>query len=106
MGRSGMNILGGLASLWAVVAFGAIVPVVPTGAAVSAAAVLALHRHSATVALVVLVGAGGAYAGDIVMYAVCRWGGERLARRLRWLRDAERVTAMMERLREHGVTVL
>jgi membrane protein DedA with SNARE-associated domain len=98
--------LGVLASLVAVVAFGAVVPVVPTGAAVSGAAALAAHNEPLTVAFVVLAGAAGAYVGDVVMYAACRWGGRQLARRLRWLRDPHRLAHMEQRLRESPVPVL
>jgi membrane protein DedA with SNARE-associated domain len=95
-----------MAWLLAVVAFGAIVPVVPTGAAVSAAAALAFHNNPLTIAFVVAAGAVGAYLGDLVMYAMCRAGGEQLARRLRWLRDEERLAHMQERLRTSQVPVL
>ena len=98
--------LGAIGWLFLVVSFGAIVPVVPTGAAVSGAAALAFHHNPPTVAFVVLAGAAGAYAGDLVMYAMCRAGGEKLARRLRWLRDPERLAVMQERLRESEVPVL
>jgi membrane protein DedA with SNARE-associated domain len=98
--------LGALGWLLAVVAFGAIVPIVPTGAAVSGAAALALHNQPMTIGLVVLAGAVGAYLGDLVMYAMCRAGGEQLARRLRWLRDPERLATMQDRLRERQVPVL
>ena len=98
--------LGAVGWLLLVVAFGAIVPVVPTGAAVSGAAALAFHDNPPTVLFVVLAGAAGAYVGDLVMYAMCRAGGESLARRLRWLRDPERLAQMQERLRESEVPVL
>jgi hypothetical protein len=51
-------------------------------------------------------GAAGAYAGDIVTYAFCLWGGERLARRLHWLRDKESVTHLGDRLRDRQMLVL
>ncbi len=86
-----------------VVAFGAIVPIVPTGAAVSGAAALAFHDHPL---LILLTIAAGAYAGDLVMYAMCRAGGEQLARRLRWLRDEERLSAVKDRLRKSQIPVL
>jgi membrane protein DedA with SNARE-associated domain len=98
--------LGSLAWLSLVVAFGAIVPVIPTGAAVSGAAALAFHTHSPVVALVVAFGAAGAYAGDLVMYGVCRTGGEQLARRLHWLRDEEHLAAVKERLQRTQIPVL
>jgi len=97
---------GVLLTLIAVVAFGAVVPVLPTGAAVSGAAAYTFHQHAVAVPLVVAAGAAGAYAGDIVMYAACQWGGERLARRMRWLRDRESLHGIADRLRERQVSVL
>ena len=98
--------LASLAWLALVVAFGAIVPVIPTGAAVSGAAALAFHTHPPIVALVVAAGAAGAYVGDLVMYAMCRAGGEQLARRLRWLRDEEHLAAVKDRLQHSQIPVL
>jgi len=99
--------LGALAWLFAVVSFGAIVPVVPTGAAVSGAATLAFHEHHPlTIVLVIAAGAAGAYAGDLVMYGMCRFGGEQLARRLRWLRDEEHLSAVKVRLQKSPIPVL
>lgn len=101
-----IDALAELAWLFAVVAFGAIVPILPTGAAVSGAAALAFHTHAPVVALVVAAGAAGAYVGDLVMYAMCRVGGEQLARRLHWLRDEEHLAAVKERLRRSQIPVL
>jgi membrane protein DedA with SNARE-associated domain len=92
--------------LFLVVSFGAIVPIVPTGAAVSGAAALAMHNNPLTIALVIAAGAAGAYVGDVVMYAMCRAGGEQLARRLRWLRDEERLATVKERLSRSQIPVL
>ena len=99
--------LGALGWLFLVVSFGAIVPVVPTGAAVSSAAALAFHEKNPLIILAVIAsGAAGAYVGDLVMYAMCRFGGEKLARRLRWLRDEEHLTAVKERLHTRQIPVL
>ena len=98
--------LGALLGLFGVVAFGAVVPVVPTGAAVSGAAALAWHTQPFVLFLAVLAGAAGAYLGDLIMYGLCRVGGEQLARRLRWLRDEERLGGVQERLKENQVQVL
>ncbi|MFI7599360.1 DedA family protein [Actinoplanes sp. NPDC049681] len=92
--------------LFVVVSFGAIVPIVPTGAAVSGAAALAFHNNPFLIVLVVAAGAAGAYVGDLVMYAMCRAGGEQLARRLRWLRDGEHLGAVQERLQRSQIPVL
>ena len=102
-----MSYLGALAWLFAVVSFGAIIPIVPTGAAVSGAAALAFHEHHPiTIVLVILFGAAGAYCGDLVMYGMCRIGGEQLARRLRWLRDEEHLASVKTRLEKSQVPVL
>ncbi len=98
--------LAALAGLFAAVAFGAIVPVVPTGAAVSGAAAYAWHSQPLVVVLVVTAGAVGAYLGDLVMYAICRVGGRTLARRLRWLRDEEHLALVQEKLERSRVPVL
>lgn len=100
------EVLATLGWLLLVVAFGAILPIVPTGAAVSGAAALAFHENPFSIGLVVVAGAAGAYAGDLVMYAMCRLGGEQLARRLRWLRDEEHLGTVKERLKEKQVPVL
>ncbi|GAA3339161.1 VTT domain-containing protein [Amorphoplanes nipponensis] len=101
-----MSELGAVGWLALVVAFGAIVPVVPTGAAVSGAAALAFHTHPLLIVLTIAAGAAGAYGGDLVMYAMCRAGGEQLARRLRWLRDGEHLGAVKDRLQRSQVPVL
>jgi len=98
--------LGTMGWLALVVAFGAIVPIVPTGAAVSGAAALAFHDNPLLIVLTIAAGAAGAYAGDLVMYAMCRAGGEQLARRLRWLRDEEHLGAVKERLQKSQIPVL
>jgi membrane protein DedA with SNARE-associated domain len=98
--------LAALGWLFLVVSFGAIVPIVPTGAAVSSGAALAFHNNPLVIVLVIAAGAAGAYVGDLVMYAMCRAGGEQLARRLRWLRDEEHLAAVKERLHKRQVPVL
>jgi membrane protein DedA with SNARE-associated domain len=98
--------LGALGWLFLVVSFGAIVPVIPTGAAVSGAAALAFHENPLLIVLIIAAGAAGAYVGDLVMYAMCRAGGEQLARRLRWLRDEEHLAAVKQRLHRSQIPVL
>jgi membrane protein DedA with SNARE-associated domain len=98
--------LGALGWLLLVVSFGAIIPIVPTGAAVSSAAAVAFHNKPVLIVLVIVTGAAGAYIGDLVVYAACRAGGEQLARRLRWLRDEEHLAAVKERLHKNQIPVL
>jgi membrane protein DedA with SNARE-associated domain len=89
-----------LLGLFAVVAFGAVIPVVPTGAAVSVGAALAQWDDPLAVVLVVLFGAAGAYTGDVITYGVLRTAGEPLARRVGWLRDGATADTLA-RLRAH-----
>jgi membrane protein DedA with SNARE-associated domain len=88
------------------VLLGAVLPVLPTGAAVSAGAVLASHEKPIGLVGVLIAGAGGAYLGDLIVYAACRFGGERLAKRIGWLRENASLDALRERLAEHEITVL
>jgi membrane protein DedA with SNARE-associated domain len=90
--------LGGLIGLYALVSLGAVVPVVPTGALVSAGAVLAAVERPWEIVLVVAVGAAGAYTGDLVTYVVLRRAGTPLAQRLGWL-HAEDPDGALRRLR-------
>lgn len=94
-----------LYGLWATVLVGAVVPVLPTGAAVSAAAAYSWHHEPASLPLVVVVGAAGGYLGDLVLFGAGRWGGQRLAARVRWLRD-ERAAAFAARLRERDLPLV
>jgi membrane protein DedA with SNARE-associated domain len=81
--------LGYLVGLFGVLVSGAVLPIVPTGAAVSAAAALAEHGNVLLIVLVVAVGAAGAYVSDLATYAVLRLLGRRAAtgsgRVARWL---------------------
>ncbi|TDU86780.1 membrane protein DedA with SNARE-associated domain [Kribbella voronezhensis] len=95
-----------LVALAGAVLIGAVLPVLPTGAAVSAGAVLASHSNPIGLIGVLIAGAGGAYAGDLIVYAGCRAGGERLAKRIGWLRDNASLDALRERLAEHEISVL
>lgn len=98
-----------LLALGAFVAFGSIVPVVPTGAAVSAAAVVARTEHPWELLLVVAFGAGGAYCGDLITYGVLRLAGESLAQRVGWLRRDDPKSALRRiraRIDEHEVRTL
>ena len=88
------------------VLLGAVLPVLPTGAAVSAGAVLALHSNPIGLLGVLIAGAAGAYVGDLIVYAGCRFGGERLAKRVGWLRDNASLDALRVRLDHHEIGVL
>ncbi|MEU2022252.1 VTT domain-containing protein [Streptomyces sp. NPDC016469] len=102
----------GYPSLFLLVALGALVPVVPTGALVSSAAVVAFHQSSPFSLLVVFaVASAAAFLGDISLY----WLGQRGVRSKngsRWLRTIrdraapERLEQAQRKLDEHGAAVL
>ncbi|MEU5048779.1 VTT domain-containing protein [Streptomyces sp. NPDC021096] len=102
----------GYPSLFVLVVLGALVPVVPTGALVSSAAVVAFHQGSPFSLLwVFLVAAFAAFLGDMVLYwlgerGVRSRGGSSWLRRLRERAAPERLAQARARLEEHGVTVL
>lgn len=95
--------------LFAVVAFGATVPVLPTGAAVSVAAALGEQDNVVLLVLVVAFGAAGAYTGDLATYAILRVAGVRLAERVGWLHgdNAQEVLGRLRtQLEEHELRSL
>ncbi|MET9921334.1 VTT domain-containing protein [Streptomyces sp. NPDC006435] len=102
----------GYPSLFLLVAVGSLVPVVPTGALVSSAAVVALHHSSPFSLLIVFaVASAAAFLGDICLY----WLGQRGVRSRngsKWLRTLsdraapERLAQARQKLDEHGGVVL
>ncbi|MFB6615211.1 DedA family protein [Streptomyces sp. NPDC085524] len=103
----------GYPALFVLVALGALVPVIPTGALVSSAAVVAFHQESLPfgVLLVFGVAALAAFTGDVVLYwlgyrGVRSRGGSRWLERLRGRAAPERLDQAQMRLDEHGVLVL
>ncbi|WP_412126268.1 DedA family protein [Streptomyces subrutilus] len=103
----------GYPALFVLVALGALVPVIPTGALVSTAAVVAFHQQSLPfgVALVVGAAAVAAFVGDIALYWLGRRGvhsrgGSRWLEALRRRASPERLEQARTKLDEHGVLVL
>ncbi|MFJ4777074.1 DedA family protein [Streptomyces sp. NPDC088762] len=103
----------GYPALFVLVALGALVPVIPTGALVSTAAVVAFHQRSLPfgVLLVFAVAALAAFTGDVALYWLGRRGvrsrgGSRWLEALRARAAPERLEQARTRLDEHGVLVL
>ncbi|MFE2430470.1 DedA family protein [Streptomyces sp. NPDC059373] len=103
----------GYPTLFFLVALGSLVPVVPTGALVSGAAVVAFHRQDAPVALalVFVTAALAAFIGDMALYWLGHRGvhsknGSRWLKRLQDRAEPGRLEAAQHKLEEHGVTVL
>ncbi|MGV9564499.1 DedA family protein [Streptomyces sp. NPDC003480] len=102
----------GYPTLFLLVLIGALVPVVPTGALVSTAAVVAFHETAPfSLALVFVVSSLGAFLGDVALYWLGRRGvrSKNGSRRLRAIRDRapkERLDQAQRKLNDHGVAVL
>ncbi|MFE1954968.1 MULTISPECIES: DedA family protein [Streptomyces] len=102
----------GYPSLFLLVFIGALVPVVPTGALVSSAAVVAFHQTAPlSLLFVFLVASFAAFLGDVVLYWLGRRGmrsrgGSRWLEAIRSRAPEERLTQAQDKLADHGVLVL
>jgi membrane protein DedA with SNARE-associated domain len=94
------------------VLIGALVPVVPTGALVSSAAVVAFHQTAPlSLVLVFATAASAAFLGDAGLYWLGRRGmrsrnGSRWLEAIRSRAPEERLAQAREKLAEHGIAVL
>ncbi|WP_240805311.1 VTT domain-containing protein [Streptomyces sp. A1547] len=103
----------GYPALFVLVALGALVPVIPTGALVSTAAVVAFHHQSLPFGLLLVfaVAAVAAFTGDVALYwlgqrGVASRNGSRWLETLRGRATPERLAQAQRKLDEHGVLVL
>ncbi|KUL23101.1 DedA family protein [Streptomyces regalis] len=102
----------GYPSLFLLVLIGALVPIVPTGALVSSAAVVAFHQTAPfALALVFVTASTAAFLGDVTLYWLGRRGmrsknGSRWLEAMRSRAPEERLTQAQGKLAEHGVAVL
>ncbi|WP_405592493.1 DedA family protein [Streptomyces sp. NBC_01092] len=102
----------GYPSLFLLVLIGALVPIVPTGALVSSAAVVAFHQTAPfSLALVFVTASTAAFLGDVTLYWLGRRGmgsknGSRWLEAIRSRAPEERLTQAQDRLAAHGVAVL
>jgi membrane protein DedA with SNARE-associated domain len=97
----------GYPTVFLLVALGAIVPVIPTGAVVSAAAVVAWHAGPPyDLPLVFAFASVAALVGDTALYWLAKHGVGGPLRRLRARVDTPRLDATQRRLDEHGARVL
>jgi membrane protein DedA with SNARE-associated domain len=99
-------------TLFVLVVLGSLVPVVPTGALVSGAAVVAFHEAEPfSLAVVFGVASAAAFIGDVGLYWLGSRGvrsrnGSRWLERLRSRAEPERLEAAQRKLDDHGVMVL
>ncbi|MFW6691207.1 DedA family protein [Streptomyces sp. MAR4 CNX-425] len=102
----------GYPSLFLLVLVGSLVPVVPTGAVVSSAAVVAFHHEAPYALLLVFATAAvAAFLGDVALYwlgqrGVRSRGGSRWLDRLRERVAPDQLAAAQRRLERHRISVL
>ncbi|MFI1721483.1 DedA family protein [Streptomyces sp. NPDC020489] len=102
----------GYPSLFLLVLIGALVPVIPTGALVSSAAVVAFHQTAPfALALVFVTASLAAFLGDAALYWLGRRGmtsknGSRWLEAIRSRAPEDRLAQAQEKLADHGVGVL
>lgn len=102
----------GYPTLFVLVLLGALVPVVPTGALVSSAAVVAFHQTAPfAMALVFVTASLAAFLGDVALYWLGRRGmgsknGSRWLEAIRSRAPEERLSQAQAKLADHGVAVL
>jgi membrane protein DedA with SNARE-associated domain len=88
------------------VLLGSIVPVVPTGAVVAAAAAVAMTTDDLSLPLVVLLATIAALTGDLVTFAGSRSGGPAAVRWLSRRQHAERIDEVREQFGRHGWQII
>ncbi|MFJ4283239.1 DedA family protein [Streptomyces massasporeus] len=102
----------GYPTLFLLVLAGALVPVIPTGALVSSAAVVAVHRTAPfSLAMVFVTASLAAFLGDAALYWLGRRGltsknGSRWLEAIRSRAPEDRLEQAQEKLSAHGVAVL
>ncbi|MFI9773614.1 DedA family protein [Streptomyces sp. NPDC051956] len=102
----------GYPSLFLLIVIGALVPVIPTGALVSSAAVVAFHQTAPFSLLLVFgVSAFAAFLGDVALYWLGQRGmgsknGSRWLAAIRDRAPEERLAQAQDKLADHGVMVL
>lgn len=79
------------------VLLGSILPVIPTGPLVGVATAVAMTTSQLSLPLVLLVSAAAALAGDLVTFALCRFGGAKVVDWVSRGQDEERLASARQR---------
>ena len=92
--------------IFGLVLLGSIVPVIPTGAVVGAGAAVATTTDNLSLLLVVLVAAAAALVGDLVTFAICRFGGPSAVRWIARGQHTDRIEEVRDQFRRHGWQII
>jgi membrane protein DedA with SNARE-associated domain len=96
----------GVPLLFGLVLLGSVVPVVPTGAVVGAAAAYATTTEGLGLPLVLLVATLAALTGDLITFTVCRFGGPKAVHWVARGQHADRIAEVREQFRRHGWQII
>ncbi|SDF65631.1 membrane protein DedA, SNARE-associated domain [Blastococcus aurantiacus] len=88
------------------VLLGSVVPVVPTGAVVGSAAAFAMTSNDLGLPTVLALATLAALIGDLITFAVCRFGGPAAVRWVARGQHTERLEEVREQFRQHGWQIL
>jgi membrane protein DedA with SNARE-associated domain len=92
--------------LFGLVLLGSVVPVVPTGLVVGTAAAFAMTTSGLGLTVVLAVSTLAALAGDLITFAICRFGGPSAVRWVTRGQHADRLDEVREQFRRHGWQII
>ncbi|TKJ23154.1 hypothetical protein A6V29_05670 [Blastococcus sp. CCUG 61487] len=96
----------GYSLLFAGVFIGSVAPVLPTGAVVGSAAAFAMTSNDLGLATVIALATLAALLGDLITFAVCRFGGPAAVRLVSRGQHAERIAEVRQQFHRHGWQIL
>jgi membrane protein DedA with SNARE-associated domain len=88
--------------LFGLVLLGSVVPIVPTGLVVGSAAALATTTDHLELPLVLVLSTVAALIGDLITFAVSRFGGPTAVRWVSRGQNADRIDEVADQFRRHG----
>jgi membrane protein DedA with SNARE-associated domain len=92
--------------LFGAVLFGSVVPVLPTGLVVGGAAAYATTTSGLSLPLVLALSTLAAFAGDLITFAICRFGGPSAVRWVSRGQHAERIDEVRGQFHRHGWQII
>ncbi|SDF58144.1 membrane protein DedA, SNARE-associated domain [Blastococcus fimeti] len=88
------------------VLLGSVLPVLPTGAVVGSAAAFAMTSNDLGLPTVLALATLAALLGDLITFAVCRFGGPAAVRWIARGQHTERLEEVREQFRRHGWQII
>jgi membrane protein DedA with SNARE-associated domain len=92
--------------VFGLVLLGSVLPIVPTGLVVGSAAALATTTDQLELPLVLAAATLAALSGDLITFAICRFGGPAAVRWVARGHHPERIDEVREQFRQHGWQII